>query len=49
VTIDIGISWNTSVPIRSAVSIPSRVIISSVKRNTPTNAAVPDLRVDVAR
>jgi hypothetical protein len=37
----IGVCWNSSVPISSAVSIPSRVIISSVNRNTPAKAEAP--------
>ena len=38
-----------SVPISSAVSMPSRVIISSVNRNTPSSALAPALRADAAR
>ena len=36
--------WNISVPISSAVSMPSRVIISTVNRNTPANAFAPSLQ-----
>ena len=39
-------TWNNSAFIMSAVSIPSRVIMSSVNPNTPRNAPVPALRVD---
>ena len=39
-------TWNSSVPMSSAVSMPSRVIISSVKANTPMNAAAPCFIVD---
>ena len=41
--------WNISVPMSSAVSIPSRVIISSVNRNTPANAAPPLFSVELCR
>jgi hypothetical protein len=39
-------TWNSRVPINSAVSMPSRLIISSVKPNTPRNAAVPVFSVE---
>ena len=42
----IGVCWNSSVPISSAVSMPSRVIISSVNRNTPMKADVPVFSAD---
>ncbi len=47
--IDIACTCVSSVPISSAVSMPSREIISSVNRNTPTQAAVPVFSVDSRR
>ncbi len=39
-------TWKISVPISSAVSMPSREIMSSVKRKTPIHALRPAFWVD---